>query len=100
MSILKKIFEYIGLFLLLVLAIALGTLIAYVTSMLLLKLVTSKLPLAESKAIPLGVLSTCIVPITLLFRPDITETMLSHELVTSKFYYYHYCEHLSSHLTL
>ena len=30
MSILKKIFEYIGLFLLLVLAIAIGTLIAYV----------------------------------------------------------------------
>jgi len=30
MSILKKIFEYIGLFLLLVLAITIGTLIAYV----------------------------------------------------------------------
>jgi len=51
---------------------------------LLLKLVTYKLPLAESKAIPLGVLPTAKVPIRLLFWPDIAVTVLSPESVTYK----------------
>jgi hypothetical protein len=53
-------------------------------TVLLSKLAIYKLPLAESKATPLGVLPTGIVPITLLFWPDIAVTVLSPELVTSR----------------
>jgi len=53
-------------------------------TVLLLKLAIYKLPLAESKASPLGVLPISIVPITLFFWPDIAVTVLSPELVTYK----------------